>query len=172
MKNTRLVFLNAFLFAFLGILLGVLQSSLWFLVLKDKINPPLWILGLSYLTLYRTPLQGVLWTYVYGLCLYVMTVTPFSHLFFLLLGVFVFIQVIKKYFFQTGGAYFLFIVTCASLFYELFYFVFSLIIYDKGFFSFRFFYLFPHFFYQYFVLSAFLQADGLYRQGHATGTPA
>ena len=146
LKNPRLVFLNVFLFTLLGSLFGVLQSSLWFLILKDKINPPLWILGLSYLTLYRTPSQGLLWTYVYGLCLYAMTVAPFSRLFCLLLGVFVFIQVVKKYFFQTGGAYFFLIVVCASLFYELFYFVFSFIVYNEGFSSFYFFYLFLHFF--------------------------
>ena len=163
MKNPRLVLLNALLFAFLGIVYAVFQSSLWFLILKDKISPPLWILGLSYLTLYRPPLQGLLWTYAYGLCLYVMTVAPFSHLLLLLLTVFTFIQIIKKYFFQTGGAYFLLIVGCTSLFYEVFYLIFSLIIHKDMVFHHRFFSFFSSSLYQYPRLPAILQDDGLYR---------
>lgn len=105
--------MNFALFIGVALILGAIQSSLWFQTLGSFPSPYLWLLVVVYLCIQRVPLQGILMMYVMTIVLSGFTAVPFGLLLLLNLLIWLGLSTFKARIFWPGPTFYA--LMCAAV---------------------------------------------------------
>lgn len=98
--------MNFALFIGVALILGAIQSSLWFQTLGNFPAPQLWLLVIVYLCIQRVPIQGILMMYVMSIVLNGFTAVPFGLLLLLTLLIWLGLYTFKARIFWPGPTFY------------------------------------------------------------------
>lgn len=130
MKKRILQFANLMLFLTAALLLGSLQTSLWFQMFGYFPGPAMWIPCLVYIALNRTTLEAILFSYVCGLALSAMTSMPEGILMTICLALVLSTQILKSRIFWTTSSYLMMVSGLAALFFHIYLLIASYVLGD------------------------------------------
>jgi hypothetical protein len=130
MKEKLQLLTNIGLFAFATLLMGTVQTSLWFQILGYFPAPALWIPGLVYISLFRPTLEAVIFSYVCAFVLGTMTAMPEGMLMFVCLALSLSVQVFKQRIYWPGSSYFMMVCGLAALMFHVFHWAATFLIGD------------------------------------------
>lgn len=102
-----------------------MQSSLWFHFFGYFPSPQLWALPLTYWTIYRKPLDGLVMVYAISIISSSQTATSLNMLLFIFLILFAIGIIIKQRIFWTGSTYFIAASGLATILFPLVHFILS-----------------------------------------------
>ena len=139
MRSYKTIFSNYFLFIFICLLFVSIQSSLWLHFFGYFPSPQLWILPLTYWTLYRKPFEGLTMTYIITIITAAQTATSLNILLFSFIFLFLSGFLIKRRIFWAGPTYYIVACGLTSLTFPFLHFIFSLFIDPTPISSFEFF---------------------------------
>ena len=131
MKEKLLFVSNVGLFALAVLVLGTLQTSLWFQVFGYFPAPALWLPALIYVSLYRSTLEAVVFAYLSAFILSTMTAMPEGVLMVVCLALAVSIQLFKERIYWGTAGYFMMAAGLASLMFHLFHWSLSYLLADQ-----------------------------------------
>ncbi len=128
MKETANLIGNILLFAIAGLILGSMQTSLWFQIFGNIPAPAFWIPILVYLFLFRRVNEAV--PMMYFLCIILSTMTTISEGLFMLLclALGLTVRIVKQRVYWPGHTYFMMVCGCAALLFHLYHMVGSMIL--------------------------------------------
>ncbi|MBC86616.1 MAG: hypothetical protein CL677_05500 [Bdellovibrionaceae bacterium] len=128
MSDKRLLILNYFCFVVYGIFTIGFQTSIWSQVLGGFPPPHFWLPVLAYWSLYRSPKEGLIMTYLITLLVASVTAMPLGM--FLLLNIILYAlsYTFKSKFYQPGPIFFAIICGAMSVAFMPIHFILSLII--------------------------------------------
>jgi len=130
MKEKLLQLMNILLFVAAALVLASLQTSLWFQIFGYFPGPALWIPCLVYIALFRSTLEGVVFSYALGLALSAMTAMPDGLLMAVCLAVVLSTQVLKNRIYWTSSSYLMMVSGFAAILFHLYHWVASYILGD------------------------------------------
>ena len=130
MKEKLLKLANLLLFAFAVLLLGTVQTSLWFQVFGYFPSPAFWIPALVYVALSRSTLETVIFAYVTGFILSTMTAMPEGVLMIVCLSVAIATQLFKERIFWTASSYVMMTCGLAALLFHIMHWIVSYLVGD------------------------------------------
>lgn len=107
MRERMLLATNVALFGMSALLLGTIQSSLWFQILGWFPAPAFWVPVLVFVSLYRAPVEMVIVLFVISTILSSMTVMPDGLLFSTCLVLGGAVRLVKQRFYWAGSSYFM-----------------------------------------------------------------
>ncbi len=119
MKVSNRYLLNVLLFLLLTLILAGAQTTVWFLFFGASPAPALWMIVMTYLAIYRRPIEGLVVCYILGLFIGAFTAMPTGILIFEILISFLFLSALKRRIFWNSPFYFLIVTAIASLTFQL-----------------------------------------------------
>ena len=128
MREVGLLFSNYLFFTILSCALGAMQSSLWFHVFGFAPAPNLWLFVLVYWTLYRSPTEAVIMTYLSTLVLASMSGIPLQMSFLVCLSIFGSIYLLRDRVLWSGVNSFMLACGLSSLSLPIFTFLWSWVV--------------------------------------------
>lgn len=120
MKERLLLAGNVALFLVATLLLGTLQTSLWFQVFGYFPGPALWIPCLVYVALYRSTLETVIYAYLTAFVLATLTAMPEGTLMVTCLALALTAQLFKQRIFWTSASYAMMICGLSALTFQIY----------------------------------------------------
>ena len=120
MKERTLLVTNIALFAFAVLVLGTLQTSLWFQIFGYFPAPALWIPVLVYIALFRSTFETVVFSYITGFVLSTMTAIPEGLLMSVCLALALTVQVVKRRIYWPSASYFMMICGSSALVFHIY----------------------------------------------------
>ncbi len=120
MKERTLLFTNIALFAGAILVLGTIQSSLWFQIFGYFPAPALWLPTLVYVALFRSTLETILFSYIAGFVLSTMTAMPEGLLMAVCLALALSVQILKQRIYWSGASYFMMVCGFGALFFHFY----------------------------------------------------
>jgi cell shape-determining protein MreD len=131
MKERLLFASNIGLFALAVLVLGTLQTSLWFQIFGYFPSPALWLPVLIYVSLHRSTLEAVIFAYLTAFILSTMTAMPEGVLMVVCLALAVSIQLFKERIYWSTAGYFMMTAGLASLMFHVFHWSLSYLLGDQ-----------------------------------------
>jgi cell shape-determining protein MreD len=119
MKEKLLRLANVSLFAFAILVLGTLQTSLWFQIFGYFPGPAFWLPCLIYIALFRSTLETVIFAYITGFILSTMTAMPEGVLMIVCVSVAVSAQLLKQRIYWSATSYVMMTCGLAALLFHL-----------------------------------------------------
>ena len=119
MKEKLLRVANVSLFAFAVMVLGTVQTSLWFQIFGYFPGPAFWIPCLVYVALFRSTLETVIFAYISGFILSTMTAMPEGILMIVCVTVAVSTQIFKQRIFWSASSYIMMTCGLAALLFHI-----------------------------------------------------
>jgi cell shape-determining protein MreD len=123
MKQKLLLAANMGLFALAALLLGTVQTSLWFQILGYFPAPAFWIPCLVYVALFRSTLEVVIFAYILAFLLATLTAMPEGILMIVCLALALSVQVFKQRIYWTESSYIMMTCGIASLLFNIYHMV-------------------------------------------------
>ena len=120
MKEKLLVLANFAIFLLATLILGTIQTSLWFQMFGYFAGPALWLPCLIYFALSRSTLETVIFSYLVGVVLSTMTAMPEGILMIVCLMLAISTQLFKQRIYWTSSSYFMMVCGAASLLFHFF----------------------------------------------------
>jgi len=127
----RLLFLgNLGLFALAILVLGTVQTSLWFQIFGHFPSPALWIPCLIFVALSRSTLEAVVFAYIAGFMLSTLTAMPEGILMIVCLGLVLTAQIFKQRIYWSSSSYFMMTCGFAALMFHVYHWAVSFLVGD------------------------------------------
>jgi cell shape-determining protein MreD len=120
MKHKLLLATNLLLFALATLLLGTVQTSLWFEIFGYFPAPAFWMPCLVYVALFRSTIETVIYAYLVAFLLATLTAIPEGTLMVVCLAVALSVQVFKQRIYWSESTYFMLICGIASLLFNVY----------------------------------------------------
>lgn len=130
MKERLLLVANIGLFALAALLLGTIQTSLWFQIFGYFPAPALWIPCLLYVALFRSTLETVVFAYIIAFVLSTLTAMPEGMLMIACVALALTAQVFKQRIYWTSSSYFMMTCGLASILFHLVHWAVSFVVGD------------------------------------------
>lgn len=127
MKERLLRAANIFLMILSVVLLGTIQSSFWFQVFGYIPAPALWIPGLIFIAIFRTSLEAMIVTAVFGFALSTMTAMSDGLLLSAMYMVTIGSRLFRKRIFWSSNSYTMILCGFSAFFFHVFYWIISLL---------------------------------------------
>jgi cell shape-determining protein MreD len=122
MKENVTLASNVALFLLATLVLGTVQTSLWFQVFGYFPSPAFWLPCLVYVALYRSTLEAIIYSYLTAFVLSTLTSMPEGVLMITCLALSLATQVFKRRFHWTAASYAMLVCGLASVFFHVFHF--------------------------------------------------
>ncbi|HVK61377.1 MAG TPA: hypothetical protein VM432_07495 [Bdellovibrionales bacterium] len=110
---------NIALFLFATLVLGTIQTSLWFQVFGYFPSPALWLPCLVYVALYRSTLESIIYSYLTAFVLSSLTAMPEGVLMINCLGLSLATQIFKRRFYWTAASYAMLVCGLGAILFHL-----------------------------------------------------
>lgn len=130
MKERFLLFTNLALFILAILVLGTLQTSLWFQVFGYFPAPAMWLPVLIYVALFRSTLETILFSYLTGFVLSTLTVMPEGLLMSVCLALALSVQLFKTRIYWLSASYSMMVCGLAALVFHVFHWAATFLIED------------------------------------------
>lgn len=121
MKKILLYFLYIIGLQLITVFLTSIQTSLWYHFFGSLAGPLIWLLILTYLNLYKKPLEAILLSYFVGVQIYYFGWIPIGFLFTLILILFSLTWLVKERIFWPGHGYFMYASIASVVAYHILY---------------------------------------------------
>lgn len=118
-------FLKLLVTPFILLLLAGFQTSFWFDLFGWFSAPPLWLILIVYVSLYRRSNSTILWVYLLGFIAASFTAAPLKMIWTCLLALHFLIQFVKSRVFWGGPGYFVLVATASTAVFEILYMILS-----------------------------------------------
>lgn len=130
MKERLKLVANVLLFLLATLLLATVQTSLWFQIFGYFPSPALWIPCLTYVALYRSTLEVIIYSYLTAFVLASMTAMPEGVLMVSCLAVALTTRLFKERIYWVSASYVMMVCGLGALFFQLFHWVATYILGD------------------------------------------
>lgn len=130
MKEKLLLGSNVALFVFAALVLGTIQTSLWFQIFGYFPSPAFWIPALIYVALYRSTMETVVFSYLVGFVLSTMTAMPAGLFMTVCLALSLSTQLIKQRIYWTASSYFMMICGVSAFLFHVYHWAATFLIGD------------------------------------------
>jgi hypothetical protein len=130
MKEKFLLAANLGIFAMATLILGTIQTSIWFQIFGHFPSPALWIPCLIYIALFRSTLEAIIFSYLTAFLLSPLTAMPEGILMIVCLALTLSAQVFKKRIYWSGSTYFMMMCGFGSLVFNAYHLAASRVIGD------------------------------------------
>lgn len=122
MKEKFQLAANLGLFAFAALVLGTIQTSLWFQILGYFPSPAFWIPCLIYVALFRSTLETVVFSYFVAFLLSNLTAMPEGIFMVVCLALSLTARLFKERIYWTGSSYFMMMCGFGALGFNIYHF--------------------------------------------------
>lgn len=116
LPGANYIYITLLMFLFCGF-----QSTFWFSLFRTIPAPPLWLISIIYISLYRRIVPGFLFVYFLGLIALAFTLMPLKMMMLSLFVLAVFLHFLKRRIFWSGQGYFIMVATGAVFIYNFIY---------------------------------------------------
>lgn len=130
MKEKLFLVANIGLFALAALMLGTLQTSLWFQIFGHFPAPALWIPCLIYIALFRSTFETVVFAYIIGFTLSTLTAMPEGVLMIVCVALALVTQLFKQRIYWSASSYFMMTCGLASILFHLVHWAVSYVVGD------------------------------------------
>lgn len=131
MKERLILVANVALFLGATLLLGTLQTSLWFQIFGYFPGPALWIPCLVYIALYRSTLETIIYAYLTAFVLATLTAMPEGTLMVTCLALALTAQVFKQRIYWASASYAMLICGLSALMFQIYHWGATFVIGDQ-----------------------------------------
>lgn len=125
MKSSWLPGANFIYITLLMLLFCGFQTTFWFSIFRTIPAPPLWLIAIIYVALYRRIFSSFLFIYFLGLIALSFTLMPLKMMMMSLFLLTTFLHFMKRRIFWSGQGYFVMVSTGAVFFYNIIYLILS-----------------------------------------------
>lgn len=119
MKEKLILLGNGALFCFAVLVLGTMQTSLWFQIFGYFPAPALWLCAVVFISLYRSLTEAAFMIYAFSFLMSTMTVMPMALLMTATMGVGLATKFVKQRIYWPGSGYFMIACGLASLLFHI-----------------------------------------------------
>ncbi|MES2857321.1 MAG: hypothetical protein V4692_15735 [Bdellovibrionota bacterium] len=130
MKENLTFASNIALFLLATLVLGTIQTSLWFQVFGYFPSPAFWLPCLIYVALYRSTLETIIYSYLTAFVLSTLTAMPEGILMITCLALALATQIFKRRFHWTAASYAMLVCGLGSVFFHVFHLATTFVIGD------------------------------------------